>query len=155
MFERRHGDHLRALRLTRELTIRGLATRIGLSHQTIVRIERGERPVHAVDLAPLQRALGETQIDNLLPPGQRTPRSPEGLVSWVSRQTLANHYNHLRGDRSIEAVAATLGVPKTRAWRILRNRSHLETRLLIRLAVAWVQPLSAFWPAQEDEWEIA
>ena len=63
------GARLRALRLAADLTLEGLATRTGMKHQNIARLETGGRQPSWDTVVRLAKALG-VHTDDFLTEGE-------------------------------------------------------------------------------------
>lgn len=74
---RRRPTFIRAWRKHRELTLENLAERIGVTHASLSRIERGEQPYNQDLLDLLAEELRCAPADLLV----RDPSDPEGLWS--------------------------------------------------------------------------
>jgi transcriptional regulator with XRE-family HTH domain len=94
----RYGEtQIRAWRTHRSLTLEQLAERVGVTHATLSRIERGKQPYNQVLLESLADALG-TDVASLL---IRNPDDPDGIWSIWDHATRAQR-------RQLVDIAKTL-----------------------------------------------
>jgi transcriptional regulator with XRE-family HTH domain len=78
---KRRPTFIRAWRKHRHLTLENLAERVGITHASLSRIERGEQPYNEDLLALLADALMCEPADLLV----RDPTDPEGIWSLWDR----------------------------------------------------------------------
>jgi XRE family aerobic/anaerobic benzoate catabolism transcriptional regulator len=74
------GHRVRALRAGHGSTLRGLATRAGLSERFLVQVESGRANISVRKLAALARALGTTAAELLAAPGAERDRPVVALL---------------------------------------------------------------------------